>query len=92
MPSPILTKHWILKPDFADVYAAREETIRIKTRETSLPSQNTHAQREHPASQTMPDPVANPRDPGLAYAYYQQGLKKEQIDQGEYKNRYCRLR
>ena len=70
-----------LKPDFADVCAARKKTMQIKTTETSLRSQNTHAQKEQPASKTVPDPVASPRDPGLAYAYYQQGLKKEQIDQ-----------
>ena len=70
-----------LKPDFTDVRAAREETRRIKTTETSLLSENIHAQREQPASKTVPDPVASPRDPGLAYAYYQQELKKEQIDQ-----------
>ena len=76
-----------LKPDFADVYAAREETIRIKTTETSLRSQNTHAQREQPASKTVPNPVASPRDPELANAYYQQALKKEKIDQNEIEQR-----
>lgn len=76
-----------LKPDFADVCAARKKTMQIKTTETSLRSQNTHAQKEQPASKTVPDPVASPRDPGLAYAYYQQGLKKEQIDQHEIERR-----
>ena len=76
-----------LKNDFAEAAAAREETIRIKTTETSLHSQNTHTQREKPASQTMPDPVADPIDPELANAYYQQGLKKEEINQQEIERR-----
>ena len=76
-----------LKPDFADVRVALEETIQIRTTEASLHSQNTHVQREQPASKTMPDPVASPRNPGLAHAYYQQGLKKEQIDQHETERR-----
>lgn len=76
-----------LKNNFPGVSADREETMRIKTTQTIPPSQNTHAQREQPASKTIPDPVASQRNPELAYAYYQQGLKKEQIDEHEIERR-----
>ena len=75
------------KPDFAAARAAREETIQIKGTEVTLGAQNTQAQREQTASNITPDPAESPGDPGLAEAYYRQGLKKENIEQHEIEKR-----
>ena len=69
------------KPDFADVQAARQEIIQIKAAEASLHSQNTQTQSEQTASNITLNPVASPGDPGLAEAYYRQGLRKEEMEQ-----------
>ena len=75
------------KPDFVDVQVALEETIQIKATEASLRSQNTQTQSEQTASNITPNPVESPGDPGLAYAYYRQGLRKEKIEQHEIEKR-----
>ena len=73
------------KFDFVDVQAARQEIIQIKATEASLRSENT--QSEQTASNITPNPVASSGDPGLAYAYYKQGLRKEKIEQHEIEKR-----
>ena len=75
------------KSDFAAARTAQEETIQIKAAETSLRSQNTQTQSEQTASNSPPNPAESPGDPGLAEAYYKQGLKKENIEQDEIEKR-----